>query len=80
MSIRNEESQIDEKDDLMTEIPLTKSTTPNKNNMNLLLNCVKTEDYCFTLLDYIKKMFRFSQIDYYSAYMQIIYCFRPKEM
>jgi hypothetical protein len=74
MSTRKED--LNENDDLMTEIPLNKP----KSNMNLLLNCVKSEDYCFTLLDYTKKMFRFSQIDYYYAFMQIIYCFKPKEM
>jgi hypothetical protein len=68
----------DEEKGEMTEIPL--SNNKPKSNINLLLNCVKTDDYCFTLLDYLKKMFRFSQIDYYSAYTQILYCFKPKEM
>jgi hypothetical protein len=68
-----------ENDDLMTEIPLAKPPIV-KNNMNLLLNSVKSDDYCFTLLDYTKKMFRFSQIDYYYAFMQVVYCFTPKEM
>jgi hypothetical protein len=51
------------------------------NNMNnLILSCVKNEEYCLTMLDYLKKMLHFSQIDYYSAYTQILYCFKPKEM
>jgi hypothetical protein len=79
MTPRRDDSAINnENDDLMTEIPLDKPNT--KNYSNLLLNCVKTEDYCFTLLDYTKKMFRFSQIDYYSAFMQVVYCFKPREM
>jgi hypothetical protein len=47
---------------------------------NLILNCLKTEDYCLSLMDYMKKMMHFSQIDYYVSYMQILYCFKPKEM
>jgi hypothetical protein len=73
MTTKNEENN-----DLMTEIPLAKPT--NKNSINLLLNRVQTDDYCFTLLDYMKKMFRFSQIDYYYAFMQILYCFKPRKM
>lgn len=59
-----------------------KSSDLKKNNHlnNLILSCVKNEEYCYTMLDYLKKMFHFSQIDYYSAYIQILYCFKPKEM
>jgi hypothetical protein len=73
----NNVNSDDEKAEL-TEINLNNKI--NKNNINLLLNSIKTDDYCFTLLDYLKKMFRISQIDYYSAYTQILYCFKPKEM
>ena len=53
----------------------------NSNNLNnLILSCVKNEEYCYTILDYLRKMCHFSQIDYYSAYTQILYCFKPKEM
>jgi hypothetical protein len=68
----------DEERGEISEIPMNNNKP--KSNINLLLNCVKTDDYCFTLLDYLKKMLRFSQIDYYSAYTQILYCFKPKEM
>jgi hypothetical protein len=51
-----------------------------KNLNNLLLSCVKNQEYCYTMLDYMKKMFHFSQVDYYLAYTQILYCFKPKEM
>ena len=57
-----------------------KKITHTNNLNNLILSCVKNDEYCYTLLDYMKKMFHFSQIDYYSAYTQLIYCFRPKEM
>lgn len=50
------------------------------NNANLLMNCLKTENYCFSLMDYFKKMFKFSQIDFYSSYIQIINCFTPKKL
>jgi hypothetical protein len=49
-------------------------------NTNLLLACMKNNDYCFSLMDYMKKMMHFSQVDYYYAYTQLLYCFRPKEM
>jgi hypothetical protein len=53
----------------------------NTNNLNnLILSCVKNDEYCYTMLDYFKKVFHFSQIDYYSAYSQILYCFKPREM
>jgi len=55
--------------------------TINSNNLNsLVLSCVKNDEYCYTILDYLKKVCHFSQIDYYSAYSQILYCFKPKEM
>ena len=57
-----------------------KKITHTNNLNNLILSCVKNDEYCYTLLDYMKKMFHFSQIDYYSAYTQLLYCFRPKEM
>ena len=73
----NNDNSDDEKAEL-TEINL--NNKKNKNNINLLLNSIKTDDYCFTLLDYLKKMFRFSQIDYYSAYTQILYCLHPPNL
>jgi hypothetical protein len=54
---------------------------PHSNNLNnLIMSCVKNEEYCLTMLDYIKKICHFSQIDYFSAYTQLLYCFKPKEM
>jgi len=50
------------------------------NNANLIINCLKTNNYCFSLMDYFKKMFKFSQIDFHSSYLQIIYCFTPKKL
>jgi hypothetical protein len=59
-----------------SHIPNKKTTNLN----NLILSCVNNEEYCYTMLDYLKKMCHFSQIDYYIGYTQLIYCFRPKEM
>jgi hypothetical protein len=56
------------------------SPSKPKSPANLILNCLKTEDYCLSLMDYMKKMMHFSQIDYYVSYMQVLYCFKPKEM
>lgn len=54
---------------------------PHSNNLNnLIMSCVKNEEYCLTIMDYIKKICHFSQIDYFSAYTQLLYCFKPKEM
>lgn len=50
------------------------------NNANLLMNCLKANNYCFSLMDYFKKMLKFSQIDFYSSYLQIWYCFTPKKL
>lgn len=58
----------------------SKKLTHSTNFNNLLLSCVKNEEYCFTMLDYLKKLYHFSQIDYFQAYSQLLYCFRPKEM
>jgi hypothetical protein len=57
---------------------IKKSSVNNFNN--LILSCVKNEEYCFTMLDYLKKMCHYSQLDYYSTYTQLLYCFKPKEM
>ena len=50
------------------------------NNANLLMNCLKANNYCFSLMDYFKKMLKFSQIDFSSSYLQILYCFTPKKL
>ena len=50
------------------------------NNSNLLMNCLKTNNYCFSLMDYFKKMFKFSHIDFNASYLQILYCFTPKKL
>ena len=60
--------------------PANKKMSHSSNLNNLILSCVKNEEYCLSMLDYMKKMCHFSQIDYYSAYTQLLYCFKPKEM
>jgi hypothetical protein len=57
-----------------------KKMTHSNNLNNLIMSCVKNEEYCLTMLDYMKKMCHFSQIDYFSAYTQLLYCFKPREM
>lgn len=49
-------------------------------NQNLLMKCIGNNTYCLSLMDYMKKIYHFSQIDFYSAYIQIIYCFKPQEL
>ena len=42
-----------------------------------IMNCVKNEEYCYSFIDFMKKFYHFKQIDYYFAYMNILYCFSP---
>lgn len=49
-------------------------------NQNLLMKCINNNSYCISLMDYIKKGYHFSQIDFYSAYVQLLYCFKPQEL
>ena len=48
-----------------------------KNIHQFIMNCVKNEEYCYSFIDFIKKFYHFKQIDYYFAYMNILYCFSP---
>ena len=50
---------------------------PMKNIHKFIMNCVKNEEYCYSFIDFMKKFYHFQQIDYYLAYMNIIYCFSP---
>lgn len=53
---------------------------PIQNLNNLIISCVKNEEYCSSMIDYLKKMIYFRQVDYLLAYINILYCFRPKEI
>ena len=48
-----------------------------KNIHQFIMNCVKNEEYCYSFIDFMKKFYHFRQIDYYFAYMNILYCFSP---
>lgn len=50
---------------------------PMQNINQFIMNCVKNDEYCYSFIDYLKKFYHFEQIDYYFAYMNIIYCFTP---
>ena len=50
---------------------------PMKNIHKFIMNCVKNEEYCYSFIDFMKKFYHFQQIDYYLAYMNILYCFSP---
>ena len=78
--IPNEVDHLNNPNDI--ELPNYEKNTEmsNGNYSNLLLKCMKTDSYCFTLLDYFKKIIHISQIDFYSAYVQLLYCFKPKEL
>ena len=60
-------------DDDIRPLPLP----PMKNIHQFIMNCVKNEEYCYSFIDFMKKFYHFKQIDYYLAYMNIIYCFSP---
>ena len=49
-------------------------------SQNILAKCFNNNNYCLSLMDYFKKLYYFSHIDFYSSYMQLIYCFKPKEI
>lgn len=78
-SVENTPIEKNGKYKLSTSTSIKKQTNSNNLN-NLILSCVKNEEYCYDMLDYLKKIGHFSQTDYYSAYTQILYCFKPKEM
>lgn len=70
------DDKVNEKDHTLQHLK-----SPTIHNLNdLLLSCVKNDEYCYSMLDYFKKMFNVRQIDYYFAYIQLIYCFQPKEI
>ena len=63
------------------------STNNNFNNnsmplftQNVLAKCFNNSNYCLSIMDYFKKVYYFSHIDFYSSYIQILYCFRPQEL
>lgn len=77
----NSNLTLDEERKLVTQNELTNfDNLKAKSNINLMMSNLKSEDYCLSLMDYLKKMMHVSHIDTYSAFTQIIYCFRPKEM
>ena len=51
-----------------------------KNIHQFIMNCVKNEEYCYSFIDFMKKFYHFKQIDYYLAYMNILYCFSPIDL
>ena len=50
---------------------------PMKNINQFIMNYVKNDEYCYSFIDFLKKFYHFKQIDYYLAYMNILYCFSP---
>lgn len=49
-------------------------------NPGSFIKCMQNNSYCLSLMDYLKKLVYFSQIDFHSAYVQLIYCFNPQEI
>mmetsp|Transcript_5161 Transcript_5161/g.5298 ORF Transcript_5161/g.5298 Transcript_5161/m.5298 type:complete len:279 (-) Transcript_5161:28-864(-) len=45
-----------------------------------IVRCMQSNSYCLSLMDYLKKLLYFSQIDFHSAYVQLLYCFKPQEI
>jgi hypothetical protein len=52
----------------------------NINTQNHILKYLNQSNYCVSLFDYMRKIFHFSQIDFYSAYIQLLYSFKPNEL
>ena len=51
---------------------------PQMQNIHqFIMNCIKNEEYCYSFIDFMKKFYHFKQIDYYLAYLNILYCFSP---
>jgi len=59
------------------ESPVLSTTTNNQNNILKYLN---QSNYCISLMDYIRKIVHFSQIDFFSAYIQLLYAFKPNQL
>ena len=81
--ITNQSSKDSEKINLSSSIQEQKpfvKPPPIQNLNNLIMSCVKNDEYCYSMFDYLKKMIYFRQIDYLFAYTNILYCFRPKEI
>ena len=88
-----EEDPLSSKEPSEVKIELSQDTSNNDNNTyndikplplpqmknihQFIMNCVKNEEYCYSFIDFMKKFYHFKQIDYYFAYMNIIYCFSP---
>ena len=88
-----EEDPLSSKEPSEVKIELSQDTSNNDNNTyndikplplpqmknihQFIMNCVKNEEYCYSFIDFMKKFYHFKQIDYYLAYMNIIYCFSP---
>ena len=52
----------------------------SSDGQNTFLKFFNNNSYCMSLMDYIKKFMYISQIDFHSAYVQILYCFKPQEI
>ena len=81
LSISNELNKLNKSNknsDNNHAIPLP--LPPIQNLNNLILKCVSNEEYCYSFIDFLKKMYHFKQIDYYLSYLNILYCFIPKEL
>ena len=88
-----EEDPLSSKEPSEVKIELSQDTSNNDNNTyndikplplpqiknihQFIMNCVKNEEYCYSFIDFMKKFYHFKQIDYYFAYMNILYCFSP---
>ncbi len=91
-----EEDPLSSKEPSEVKIELSQDTSNNDNNTyndikplplpqmknihQFIMNCVKNEEYCYSFIDFMKKFYHFKQIDYYFAYMNIIYCFSPMSL
>lgn len=76
-------NEIKRKDEESLELVESESEVPSNVpifTQNFLTQCFNDSNYCLSLMDYLKKLYHFSQIDFYSAYVQLIYCFKPQEI
>ena len=80
LSLSNELNKLNKSNNSNNNHAIPLPLPPIQNLNNLILKCVNNEEYCYSFIDYLKKMYHFKQIDYYLAYLNILYCFIPKEL
>lgn len=81
ISKTNSLKKDEENQDLIDTNHILSQQGEYKNSENsLIIKCIQSNTYCLSLMDFMKKLLHISQIDFYSAYVQLLYCFQPQEL